>query len=547
MVQWLNNASLATGRRARVTAARGVLPGEDTETAQPGMSGERLLAAGGLLCLVVLGVVLRLLPIVFVPSINWADEIFQTVEPAHRLVFGYGLVPWEYQLGMRFWLLPGVIAGLIEIARLIGEGPQYYLSVIAVGFGVLACAPVVCSFLWCRRAFGLGPAFVAAFAVAVAPELVYFGARTLNEVVAAHLLVIAVYLLEPGYRVSSRQRLFVAAIVLGVVCLLRINLAPAVAVLCLWSAWGAWHWRLAALIGGGLAALGFGAILDWLTLGYPFASIWRNLLYNLYYGVSAEISVDPNLYYLWGELGVWLTAAPFLLVLIGLGARRIPVVLVAALVVVAVHTGIAHKEYRFIYPAILLFMVLAAVGLAQLTSWAAQWLHRRGMRQGAATALAAVVLSGYWGAVAFNVWSSGTIADLRQRAHDELVAMSFVHDMPTLCGLGVYGEEAWVRYGGYSYLHRPVPMYWPKDEAELTASAAAFDTLLYDGVSPPPGFQPVRCFGKICLAQRAGRCEPRAMARIWYPERLLGLAPAAELFPPVPEPVRPDPAAQPRP
>jgi len=522
-----------------VTAARGVLAGDDATAARPGVSRGRLPAAGGLFCLILLGVALRLVPTVLVPSINWGDEIFQTVEPAHRLVFGYGLVPWEFQLGMRFWLLPGVIAGLMEVSRIIGDGPQYYLGAVAIGLGVLACAPVVCCFLWCRDGFGVPAAFVAAFAVAVAPELVYFGARTLNEVVAAHLLVIAFYLLEPGYRVSSRRRIFVAAIVLGMVCLLRIHLAPAVAVLFLWSARDGWRWRLPVLIGGGLAALAFGAILDWLTLGYPFASIWRNLLYNVYYGVSTEISVDPNFYYLHGELGVWLTAAPFLLVLIALGARRLPVMLVTALAVVAVHSGFAHKEYRFIYPAILLLMVLAAIGLAQLTSGAAQWLRRRGVRQRIATALSAAVLAGYWCAVSFNVWSGETLTALRQRAHDELAAMLLVHDMPTLCGVGLYGEEAWVRYGGYAYLHRPVPMYWPKDEAELIASAAAFDTLLYDGAPPPQlGFTPVRCVGRICIARRAGRCEAREMARIWYPERLRAMAPATGLFEAVPDDAR---------
>lgn len=524
-----------------MTAAREVLAGTDGETAarRGGVSSEPLLATGGLLCLVVLGVVLRLVPTVFAPSINWGDEIFQTIEPAHRLVFGYGLVPWEFQLGMRFWLLPGMIAGLMEIARIIGDGPQYYLSAVAIGLGLLACAPVVCCFLWCRRAFGSAAAFVAAFAVAVAPELVYFGARTLNEVVAAHLLVIAFYLIEPGYRVDSRRRLFAAGFLLGVVCLLRINLAPAVAVLLLWSAREAWLWRLPALIGGGLAAMAFGATLDWLTLGYPFASVWRNLLYNLYYGVSLEISADPGLYYLRGELGVWLTAAPFAVLLIGLGARRFPVLLITALTVIAVHTGIAHKEYRFVYPAILLLMVLAAIGLAQLTNWAAQWLQRCAVRQAAATALAGVVLSGYWGAVAYHVWSSGTLAELRLRAHNELMAMSFVHELPTLCGVGLYGEEAWVRYGGYSYLHRPVPMYWPKDDAELTTSAAAFDTLLYDGATPPPpDFKPLRCFGQICLAQRPGRCEEREMSRIWFPERLRAMAPATKLFDAIPQPAR---------
>src|SRR5204863_7407279 len=121
------------------------------------------------------------------------------------------------------------------------------------------------------------------------------------------------------------------------------------------------------------------------------------------------LSVAPNFYYLHGELGVWLAAAPILLVLIGLGTRRIPVMLVTALAVVAVHSGFAHKEYRFIYPTILLFMVLAALGLAQLTSLAAQWLHRRGLRPGLATALSAAVLAGYWSVVAFNVWSGETL------------------------------------------------------------------------------------------------------------------------------------------
>ena len=134
-----------------MTAARGVLAGEGDKTAiRPGVSSERFLAAVGLLCLIVLGVVLRLVPTVFVPSINWGDEIFQTVEPAHRLVFGYGLVPWEFQLGMRSWLLPGVIAGLMEAARIVGDGPHYYLGAVAIGLGVLGCAPIVCCFLWCR-------------------------------------------------------------------------------------------------------------------------------------------------------------------------------------------------------------------------------------------------------------------------------------------------------------------------------------------------------------------------------------------------------------
>jgi hypothetical protein len=39
-----------------------------------------------LLCPVAVAGALRLVPVVFVPSFNWGDEIFQAIEPAHRLV-----------------------------------------------------------------------------------------------------------------------------------------------------------------------------------------------------------------------------------------------------------------------------------------------------------------------------------------------------------------------------------------------------------------------------------------------------------------------------
>src|SRR5262250_3404042 len=47
-------------------------------------------------------------------GIYWPDEIYQSLEPAHRLVFGYGLIPWEFVQGARSWALPGLVAGLLK-------------------------------------------------------------------------------------------------------------------------------------------------------------------------------------------------------------------------------------------------------------------------------------------------------------------------------------------------------------------------------------------------------------------------------------------------
>jgi hypothetical protein len=473
-----------------------------------------------LVVLVVLAIALRLEPILVVPSMVWPDEIFQTTEQAHRLVFGSGLVPWEFQLGMRSWLLPGVIAALMELSRIAGDGPDYYVPVIAGAFAALAAVPVVCCFLWGRRLFGLPGGLIAGAVVAVAPELVYFGARTLFETAAGHLLVAALYILEPGYRVTSRQRLFGGGVLLGLVFLLRIQLAPALVVVALCTNWRAARERTPAIVAGALTALAAASILDTLTLGYPLASVWRYIVYNFHYGASSTFGVEPWNYYLLGELGVWGAAAAALLLLMFLGARLMPLILAAAITIVAVHSSIAHKEYRFIYPAVILVMVLAGIGLAQIASWGQDWLRDRGKQGWTATVGSITVVLAWWSFVSFEVWTGSALTAHRYREHDNLAAVSFLAHGPAVCGLGLYGLDGtdWAHYGGYTYFHRPVPMYWPKDEAELDTFAPGFDTLVYIKVPPEGlGFTSQRCFGRVCVVRRSGGCASLPMMAMPFP------------------------------
>jgi hypothetical protein len=476
---------------------------------------------------VALAIALRLEPILIEPSAVWGDEIFQTTEPAHRLVYGSGLVPWEFQLGVRSWLLPGVIAGLMELSRLAGDGPDYYLPLIAITFGALAAAPVVCCFLWCRPLFGAGSALLAGIVVAVAPELVYFGARTLSDTVAGHLLIVALYTLAPGYRVTSRRRLVLGGALLALVFVTRVQLAPAVLVAALWTNWRDHRERLVALFVGAGAILIAAGFLDTLTLGYPLASLWRYVLYNVYYGVSASFGVEPWTYYLWGELGVWGGACATVLLLALLGARRMPLLLVLALVILGMHSVIAHKEYRFIYPANLLVHILAGIGLAQMVSWGRDWLIGRGAPNQIAALAATAFALGWWLLASLQVWAGPTLTAHRQRMHDSLAAAALVAHRPAPCGIGLYGlgGNDWVVYGGYTYFHRPAPMYWPKDEAALIIAAPGFDTLLY--TRPPPeslGFTTLRCLGEVCIAQRPGECRSMPETPLPLPNALAGLA-----------------------
>jgi hypothetical protein len=58
------------------------------------------------------------------------DEVFQFLEPAHRLVFGQGIVPWEFQVGLRNWLIPLALTPPMALGRLASGNPPIGLAII---------------------------------------------------------------------------------------------------------------------------------------------------------------------------------------------------------------------------------------------------------------------------------------------------------------------------------------------------------------------------------------------------------------------------------
>ena len=76
----------------------------------------------------------------------YPDEHFQLLEQGHRLVFGYGLVPWEFEAGIRNWILPAFVGGVIAAATRTGfEDPVVWSGLlaaiaIAASLSLVACA-----------------------------------------------------------------------------------------------------------------------------------------------------------------------------------------------------------------------------------------------------------------------------------------------------------------------------------------------------------------------------------------------------------------------
>ncbi len=83
------------------------------------------------IALAFIGLIVRVLVAFVSDNIYHPDEVFQVLEQAHRLVFGYGIVPWEYRFGTRSWMPAGFI-GLILLGckALHLDQPQNYIFVV---------------------------------------------------------------------------------------------------------------------------------------------------------------------------------------------------------------------------------------------------------------------------------------------------------------------------------------------------------------------------------------------------------------------------------
>lgn len=444
----------------------------------------------------------RLLPVFVHPSLNYPDEIFQSTEQAHRLVYGTGLVPWEFAYGTRSWFLPGLLAGLMEFTRLFGSGPAIYLPAIGMALAALGALSALCAFFWGQRFYGLWGGVLAGAFTALWIDLDYFGPRALSEVVAAHVLVIGLYLMAPGYAVSDKRRLMLAGFLLGLSAMLRIQLAPAVALIVLWPASG-WRRNLAPLALGGFTAFLLFGLLDWATWSYPWESLYRNVALNLFYDVSGFWGTEP--WYAYIDLLVAYWTVPFailVLVLAYLGTYREKRIALAALMIFAVHSLIGHKEWRFIYPAILLTVISAGIGAGFL-------LDRLGRNSKpvllAVPALVAMAL------IPVVLLKTPHYRELFSRDDAVMQASVEVSKLDNVCGIELLGVPWWWS-GGYSLMHQNAPLYWLEGAQDFAAHQDAFNTVIAAGEVPAP-FEKKTCFGAVCVAQRPGSCAPYPMQR----------------------------------
>ena len=390
---------------------------------------------------------LRMLVAWLMPNMIWPDEIFQTLEQAHRVVFGTGVIPWEFREGTRSWLLPGLLAIVMKGSSLVTPSVTAYLTACSATLSLISLAPVWAAFRAAFDRFGLRAAIVAAGTSALWFELIYFAPKAMNEVVAAHCLVAGIVIGEICAKRGEdarRGHVIAFAALLALATMLRIQLAIA-AFVCFafvffklprrarWMSLGA---ALAVVIAAGL--------LDAITWSYPFQSYIENIRVNVLQGKSAQYGTAPWSAYFTVYADIWgIPGTVVVLALAGLGARRAPMVAVCAAAVLLAHIPIAHKEYRFAYPAMVLVVLLAGLGAAWIVTRVEATRTKRLANLTAAGLLACWLALSLNGADRFHesktrlAVSLGTPQSHWETRRGGLLVMKELGESSDVCGVGL--------------------------------------------------------------------------------------------------------------
>lgn len=296
------------------------------------------------------------------------DEVFQSLEPANWRAFGYGVLAWEWQQGLRNWVVPGLFSWLLKACAAVGlDHPLARRAVLEVPQWLLHAAMLLSVYRFAERR--VGALAVWAFPlVGLSGLVLHFAGRTMGEAWSAAFLVWGLERLDArGVRPSAE-----GGLVLGLAVVARYGSAVMVAAaVLLVLAQRRWKDALAALGGGLVAAALLGAV-DWATWGKPFHSFLAYLDYNVLSGQAAQaFGAEPGWYYLplFGWLVLW--AWPGLVFGVRPRAFESKPVWWLAFPAVAYAVAIsltAHKEARFLYPALVLLAVAAVPGWLSVLS-----------------------------------------------------------------------------------------------------------------------------------------------------------------------------------
>lgn len=253
----------------------------------------------------------------------------------------------------------------------------------------------------------------------------------------------------------------------------------------------------------------------------PFEWLLLNIEQNLLHDRASEFGVASPIAYLFLLSTIWSGATVLLLCALGRGWRHAPLLIIAAVVNIAFHSVIAHKEYRFIFLSIVLLIIAAALGSAD---WGKMMRERPAWRPWAMP-----IVAGGWLLLSLGLANaSKPMRDNWIRGTGPARLAAELHADPELCGLALYvtsyhllpGRQRLAGDGPLYAFHPGDPLVKGRLPVLVREHASAFNRILAPPESAdelPTDFSRQSCAsmgddGIACIFARGGGCASASAA-----------------------------------
>jgi len=396
------------------------------------------------------GVAFRIWQILTDYGIYWPDEIYQSIAPAHKMVFGHGFLPWEFIYGMRNWAFPGFIALLLKISSSIKNTPEFYLTFIKSFFAITSLLTSYGCYLLTRSLRGNHVAgLMAAVLTLLSIPLIYFSHRALTEVASMPLIVFGLYF---TFRSTKNYKTVgMASSLLALAVILRpqnaIFALGMLIHLLIIKDYRAFLNSLAIFIFWAFI-LGF---MDYLTWGQWFYSSITYLKFNLIQqGANLFGTEGPSYYF----MAIYKSIGAFSLFLLSgwlLGIKNKLILPYIILAYFLAHQFLSHKEFRFIIVLLPLLFSLTGIFFTKALKL---------------KTIMVLTLFLCFRLIHFSEIKMDKISHIRFPLNKS--AFNYYGDInrllllankkTDLCGLKI-DDFNLIWSGGYSYLHQNVPLY----------------------------------------------------------------------------------------
>jgi hypothetical protein len=403
-----------------------------------------------LLVIIILGCILRGWYALSNLSIHHPDEIFQTLEPAYRLIKGSGLIPWDYTYGLRSYVIPLVLSVPLRLGTFIKADPSFYVPTMSLTLALLSSLVIAGVYAAARFFTTKKTALIAALIAAFWPELIYFSPRALTETFALlSYSLVAIFLFRP------KPRLFLTGFFALTALLLRIQWFP---LFILIGYYLHRHSKIPKprLLFGSAASLALFGLVDFFTYGFPLIHQYQNLRLSWLSGISTQFGTQPWWYYLFTLTSL---SGILLLPLLKFHPKQnLKPLILTTLCILIIHSLLPHKEYRFLLILIPLIIIVTA------PAWANIYQRSKAVFLILCVSVFAAFLTN-------NLPNQLSILGTPFITRDQGLALTAAHSR---CGI-YYPDRDWVYTGGNYMLGSTTPLH---DHLHPPHSEANIDVLI---------------------------------------------------------------------